>query len=251
MNMIVVQNQEGQNIQQQLASASLKYHILQVLKSPENCRCQFENEDLTKGSWDVTSFKTGCSTGDTEIARIGKDIGANVKIDSLKVVDIIRQSLIEGFDDEGERDTSLDRDEYGGILRIVFSQQTIKRAMRPVEIPLRFTTLPSSVLVDTCGSHTDHTARMSAMLREIRIQAAELNEKMTNLEEELNTKITFLTNKINEESVAAHNHGWTKLSQGYMYLCPGCYNWGTHSCYKRQWTASSPPQYKCGEDNKH
>ena len=43
LGMINFQQIEGKAINQQLARASLKYNILQTLKNPQNCLCQFND----------------------------------------------------------------------------------------------------------------------------------------------------------------------------------------------------------------
>ena len=49
LSMITLQQKEGKAIQQQLASASLKYNILQTLRNPENCMCQFSFGPTNQG----------------------------------------------------------------------------------------------------------------------------------------------------------------------------------------------------------
>ena len=53
LSMITLQQKEGKAIQQQLASASLKYNILQTLRNPENCMCQFPSGQQIKEGVDL------------------------------------------------------------------------------------------------------------------------------------------------------------------------------------------------------
>ena len=43
ISMITVQQKEGRALYQQLARGSLKYAMLQTLRNPQNCTCQFNS----------------------------------------------------------------------------------------------------------------------------------------------------------------------------------------------------------------
>ena len=165
ISLLSIQQKDGRSIEQQLASASLKYHTLQMLRYKENCHCQFQSLPSIKGKSELslTSLKSDCSPTAETIAETGKDIWAHTKISSIKVTKITPGRLINGKNNNGEPDPSQNKKEYQAQLSIRFDQATQYRPMRDIELPIMFTAWDGSGNIIHCGASTDHDSRLTSM----------------------------------------------------------------------------------------
>ena len=170
ISLLSIQQKDGRSIEQQLASASLKYHTLQMLRYKENCHCQFQSLPSIKGKSELslTSLKSDCSPTAETIAETGKDIWAHTKISSIKVTNITPGRLIDGKNNNGEPDPSQNKKEYQAQLSIRFDQATQHRPMRDIELPIMFTAWDGSGNIIHCGASTDHNARLTSMNYKLR-----------------------------------------------------------------------------------
>ena len=200
ISMITTQHKEGKAIQQQLASASLKYAVLQTLRNPENCICQFNSLtiDTTKTALneagdeiDLQVFKNGCGTDPNNIiANAGKEVGAGLKVESVKVSNIMETGT---------------PNEYFGDLIIAYKGENLVRALRPLEVPLQFTVTPPSDPSDSserpitlCGANTDVGDQISALTLELgnhNLQIIDQNQRILEIE---NIKLASLAESMDE-----------------------------------------------------
>ena len=140
ISMLTVQQKEAKAIYQQLARGSLKYTILQVLRNPANCTCQFNTLpsfphtiDTTQtalggGGYeiDLGEFRSGCVVDpDNIIVTTEKKIkgGAGLVANTVKVSEI--------------KETG-SPDEFLGELTIQFHKDNLVRHLKPLTIPLMF-----------------------------------------------------------------------------------------------------------------
>ena len=171
LSMMTLQSKEGHAIKQQLARASVKYSILQTLKKPENCTCQFNNIPPTKLTINTekakpgrtgdeitfTEFTTGCGSSEV-IAQAGMNVGAGVQIQSVKVSEIMETS------------TPL---EYSGNLIVTYhNSDELVRSMKSTLIPLTLTIYasrgsPNAREIYSCGANTNWTDRINDMKNEL------------------------------------------------------------------------------------
>ncbi len=139
LGMINFQQIEGKAINQQLARASLKYNILQTLKNPQNCLCQFNDLaspphtiDTTKTAQgtpgyeiDLGIFRSGCSdsSDDNILAKENEIIRGSAGISALTV-------KVSGILDT---ETS---NEFLGDLTIPFKEEGLVRIMKNLTVPI-------------------------------------------------------------------------------------------------------------------
>ena len=177
--MLTTQHKQGKAIQQQLASASLKYGILQTLRNPENCLCQFNSLPSTPHTIDTTKttsggegyeidlgeFRSGCGPGDDNIlARQDEPIkgGAGLGAQSVKVSQIF--------------DTGTPN-EFKGDLQVMYQSQSTVMSLRTLSVPVLFTVDPNQGTenarpISDCGVKTDVSTRL-----------ADLDDRITELED--------------------------------------------------------------------
>ena len=168
ISMLTTQHKQGKAIQQQLASASLKYGILQTLRNPDNCLCQFNSLPSTPHTIDTTKttsggegyeidlgeFRSGCGPGDDNIlARQDEPIkgGAGLGAQSVKVSQIF--------------DTGTPN-EFKGDLQVMYQSQSTVTPLRPLFIPILFTVDPNQGTenarpISDCGVKTDLSTRLT------------------------------------------------------------------------------------------
>ena len=179
ISMLTTQHKQGKAIQQQLASASLKYGILQTLRNPENCLCQFNSLPSTPHTIDTTKttsggegyeidlgeFRSGCGPGDDNIlARQDEPIkgGAGLGAQSVKVSQIF--------------DTGTPN-EFKGNLQVMYQSQSTVMSLRTLSVPVLFTVDPNQGTenarpISDCGVKTDVSTRL-----------ADLDDRITDLED--------------------------------------------------------------------
>ena len=180
ISMLTTQHKQGKAIQQQLASASLKYGILQTLRNPDNCLCQFNSLPSTPHTIDTTKttsggegyeidlgeFRSGCGPGDDNIlARQDEPIkgGAGLGAQSVKVSQIF--------------DTGTPN-EFKGDLQVMYQSQSTVMSLRTLSVPVLFTVDPNQGTenarpISDCGVKTDVSTRLS-----------DLDDRITELEED-------------------------------------------------------------------
>ena len=180
ISMLTAQHKQGKAIQQQLASASLKYGILQTLRNPDNCLCQFNSLPSTPHTIDTTKttsggegyeidlgeFRSGCGPGDDNIlARQDEPIkgGAGLGAQSVKVSQIF--------------DTGTPN-EFKGDLQVMYQSQSTVMSLRTLSVPVLFTVDPNQGTenarpISDCGVKTDVSTRLS-----------DLDDRITDLEED-------------------------------------------------------------------
>ena len=188
-----IQNKESKAIQQKLASASLKYRLLGILSDPSNCVCQFHSCSIqNKRCPSVPRLTNHCQLNPDIIARSGHPIGAGVKIKSMKVRDIEYVKDVDGYNANGFRDTGQDKKEYSGTLAIHLDPSTIIRALRTIDIPLRFM-VDTSYTIKECGASTQYTDLVNQWGGKLR---SERNQALNNLRNTLRNERTLAINNL-------------------------------------------------------
>ena len=161
--MLSTYQKESKAIQQSLSSSALKYNILQILTTPNNCLCQFDtfptnriNKDRAQRSSgdeiQLTSFKNGCHSDAKVIAATNRSIDSGIVIESVKASKIRNVGT--------ETDTVAGKEiEYSGRLVITYKNDSLIHSLRPIEIPLQFTSDQAGNILE-CGSIVDHRTRL-------------------------------------------------------------------------------------------
>ena len=184
LGLIRSKHREARSIHQQLESFSLKYNILQILSYPENCTCNFDNLPV-QNEMNLTSFRT-CGSGSKLIAAPGHQLTRGMVISSLKVREVQSTGTIEGVNTStGKRDTSLDKDEYSGILTVGFDLSGLSSAVRSLEVPIRFAV--ESGKITKCWSKTQHTGQLNTMDHSLSVELGKLTKEITDMNERIET----------------------------------------------------------------
>ena len=202
ISMMTTQHREGKYINQQLASASLKYAILQTLKNRDNCLCQLSPYKIdarktshTPGNkgykFTLTEFKNGCGANANVLASADKDIGAGLKVSSVEVLKI---------KETGTTNPAGVKTEFFGNLMVNYQSDSLIRTIQSVEIPLQFTIDPPSPIsardIVLCGAKADYTDRLNQAEAEISQNKIKAGQDNTLLEQRFNTKIKNLEKRI-------------------------------------------------------
>lgn len=198
LSMMMLQRNEGNSIRQQLARASLTYSILQTLRNPESCLCQFRDVPSTphtintiksqsdKGDeFPLIKFTNGCGSSANVLAKSGMNIGASLKIKDLKLTKI---------------KTTPSPEEYAGDL--VIEYQNSIRSLKPTTIPLTLTasgTNPSAHDILSCRANTDFSDEIAVLTSDLNKFRNELTSDLTNKNDNLNSYLGYVNMAINQK----------------------------------------------------
>ena len=152
-SIIVFQRNEVKGVKQKLTRSSLQTRILSTLKDPQKCYCQLSALSHIEANKEVSltaGFKTGCGPTDEVIAIADKNIGAGVKLSSVKITNITQNNQL---------DPRLHRVSYSGDLEINYYEHLLVRLLQPIRIPLQLITNLSGQLLE-CVGNTNHAAEV-------------------------------------------------------------------------------------------
>ena len=201
--LLSIQNTEDRHLQQKLARSSLKHGILRTLKNDNDCSCQFKGKSLQGINKLDLNFNSACDGWDS-LPQVGKNIGANLKVGSVKLQNIRAGQLIEGIDAAtGLVDGNQNRREYNGTLVVKFDPLTFSshRAIHHIEVPLVFTADQRDE-IDKCGANQNYVNVINSMSYVIGEEIKILRDKIKDLDD---NKVTpnegdIITNKNNIKS---------------------------------------------------
>ena len=169
ISMITIQHKQTRILNQQLASASVKYSLLQTLRNPTNCQCHFDPTkntnipeenlkiDTTKNpipEINLKTFRSGCDFNSNENIIVNENTeikgGYGLKVSAVKVTDIKRTGTSE---------------DYKGDLTIVYARDSRSVPLQSTAVPVLLTVDSSSGVpegrgIQTCGSGSQtHSGR--------------------------------------------------------------------------------------------
>ena len=98
----------------------------------------------------TSGFKTGCDAHAKVIVKADREVGADVKIQTVKITDIKKND---------RHDSRLKRNSYSGILEVTYYKEPLVHPLRPIRVPLQLTTNDSGDLLE-CTGNTNYAVDM-------------------------------------------------------------------------------------------
>ena len=204
LSLITTQQKEGDAVKQQLAKASVKYALLQTLKNPDSCLCQFNsipstpltiNTDNAKpgeagDEITFTKVTTGCGLNSEVIAQAGMNVGAGLKIQSVKVSEIMETPIPL---------------EYSGNLVVTYSLNSLVYSVKPTSIPLILT------IQTLTGSPTARGVHHCVLNTEWHDDLLALENDLVNVESTLTNQIDMANLEMDSRFSTTHDILTTRL----------------------------------------
>lgn len=204
ISMIRVQQKEGTTLVQQLTNESLKYEILQTLKNPEVCKCQFNEQNFNDEELTLADFTNGCNSDSRVIAKPGQTLSPGMTVRSVKVSDVRETGFrTPNFVDINNPTNNIDeRIEHLGNLIVAYQGEGSSAHRMFVDIPIQFMVDSSGSILE-CGADT-------GLVVELRQIDLDINNRFASQK----TDMDALQDRLGNHEHLAHEHPPTDHGSG-------------------------------------